>query len=545
MKGRAVVLGIYNVFRPACRMLDSLRLNLSLPYDLIVIHDGLTRDQKFILEKWYSVVRFIDYTEFKNTRLGDVSEFTHMTMARYECFGLLEEYHQVAWVDIDLLFRRNIDHLFENTEGMTAIKEASNLEMNFIDGCIPPLVQLRPQDKERFFNAGFFILNASIPEPIKIRNWCYETTHKYIDQLRFPDQGVLNLAALNFDIPVMNPGLSYNYSVNYCRESLDDPHVYHFFCYPKPWDKGNWKEACDLHGPRWVEEWNDWHIRSFEKNREDIFLVATIGGDLTLLPLFLSYYYHQFKVGKFLIVINALNEQGIDSVMESLSKYPHEKKVLIGEFSEDKKTKLEWQLIDENCCVDSWVIYADLDEFIESPVSLPVLLEYCDHKDMKLNHITIDDKDRVDRVSLDGCFPEFKGNSIQGLNEQFPVRCHITGNVGKAMNRKVIAARPNIRVWYGHHYMLEKCPQNEPPDPSCPIRKKIDPKSQSFNIRMGHFRWHKNTIESMRKRVHRKGHADVEYSENFWIDETQNILDYIDTHGGRLDLEDSLLEVEV
>lgn len=179
----------------------------NLADDIIVYEQNFSEKDKQLINK-IMPVKFINYIFPVKTDKDYIIEFSNLTFARYECFDLLDEYKNVLWLDIDILIKKDISKLvdFGSQTGIAVLPDEREIVGNNftapIDGYIMQTAGI---------NAGILALNERLPQYKTLRQWCYETTDKYKESLRFPDQGILCLMFQEFKFNVTPLPRAYNY----------------------------------------------------------------------------------------------------------------------------------------------------------------------------------------------------------------------------------------------------------------------------------------------------------------------------------------------
>ncbi len=160
-----------------------------------------------------------------------------------------------------------------------------------------------------------------------------------------------------------------------------------------------------------------------------------------------------------------------------------------------------------------WFLLADTDEFQRYPTDVAAVISECQNNEWEFVRGLM-----VDRVASDGGFPDL--DPQRTLDQQFPLGCIATPVIQQSDCRKITLVRGAIIVVYGQHHA--------PFGTGCP--------RELILSRVDHFKWNSTAIENMRRRA-------VEFREQrraHWY-VSQNLVDYVDRHGGRFDLSDPAL----
>jgi tetratricopeptide (TPR) repeat protein len=161
----------------------------------------------------------------------------------------------------------------------------------------------------------------------------------------------------------------------------------------------------------------------------------------------------------------------------------------------------------------TWILHTDLDELQQYPAALKETAAAA-----AAANINVIFGRFVDRVAADGSLPPIQPHP--SLWEQFPVECNMTGGVLKSLPQKVMAARFRVLVRTGHH---------EAP---------LEPINATPIGRVAHFKWHSGLLDRMRWGL-RQENASRE-----WKADTRRFLEWLEKHGGRINLTDPALEAK-
>jgi hypothetical protein len=180
---------------------------------------------------------------------------------------------------------------------------------------------------------------------------------------------------------------------------------------------------------------------------------------------------------------------------------------------------------------DDWLIVADLDEMMEFPrriapvTPVQAAIDACERRKLPCVYGHF-----VDMVAADGSLPPVLAD--KPLAEQFPVETRLTEMVLGGGTQKVMLMRPNVTIYEGHHYAAEKIggPRLYPDIPFGELGQ--------YKVR--HYKWKSNLREHI---LHCMSFANCAES---WRKEMQTALNYLDSHGGKIDFNDppGLLDME-
>lgn len=163
----------------------------------------------------------------------------------------------------------------------------------------------------------------------------------------------------------------------------------------------------------------------------------------------------------------------------------------------------------------TWMIYADVDEFHEYPAPLHELIEACER-----GAIDAVVGDFVDHVAAHGLLPEVA--PAPSIWEQFPIACSLSVSVLGAFGQKVMLARHRVKLrGSGLHHT----------DPSSLYRWPIGLRS---DYRVHHFKWTAGVMERLRKRL--RGACHPAYRR-----ESARFLDWYESNAQRIRVDDARL----
>jgi hypothetical protein len=125
-----------------------------------------------------------------------------------------------------------------------------------------------------------------------------------------------------------------------------------------------------------------------------------------------------------------------------------------------------------------WVVYADLDEFVVTPDGGFTELVRAARADGWLWA----PGELVDRVAADGSLAELLPDVP--LEEQYPVRAHVTRDVCRANCGKVPLAHRRLEIRSGHHGVFDDA------QPQAPV-----------TLEVAHYKWRAGVVEAIERRV--------------------------------------------
>jgi lipopolysaccharide biosynthesis glycosyltransferase len=150
-------------------------------------------------------LKFKDFKlPFSSDEIKTIKTYTELTLARYECFLLLDDFKNVLWLDTDILVQGELWGLIQGQQQAAADGAPWGIAMARDNNLFAFNFYKSPGGKYNLeapnLNAGVLLLDDSLCHYKKIGEWCYKATKKYASLLRFPDQAVLNMAIMHFEL---------------------------------------------------------------------------------------------------------------------------------------------------------------------------------------------------------------------------------------------------------------------------------------------------------------------------------------------------------
>lgn len=243
-KKSVIVIGITsNWVFAAATVLFGLRDYLNCDeYDVLIYHDNLSEGNQDRLKRILDC-RFMQYDIdlIKSNRFKRVSR---LAFSRFECFGLLDEYTNVVWLDADILIKGEINNLIKCCNTGFAMFPHENTPISVSFSSSVPGFDMNAQ----CYNDGVFVLTDCIRhDPQQLRNWCYEKTNQFSDHIN-SDQAIVNLLLQAFEIQVSPLDIKYNCHPGTQCEEVSILH---------PWGEGKfwnqyWEPAWDGYYQKWL-----------------------------------------------------------------------------------------------------------------------------------------------------------------------------------------------------------------------------------------------------------------------------------------------------
>lgn len=244
-KDLAVVLGsTANMTFALASVLLDLKKHLNCDFDLIIYHKDIEQSEQNLLNSIIPA-KFIEYNfADKNTREKSLNRYTLLMFSRYECFDLLDGYKKVLWLDIDVIIQKDLTEFIKTkTNGLALWQNFEHKNsFNFVN---PPE---KYNHDDYYFNSGVILFEDNLPNRQNLKNWCYDKTIEWGENLVCPDQAVLNMMFEEFNINVSKLDEIYNCHPE--RPVIKDAVIVHSYAEEKCWNYYNFKQ--------WQENYNNW-----------------------------------------------------------------------------------------------------------------------------------------------------------------------------------------------------------------------------------------------------------------------------------------------
>jgi glycosyltransferase involved in cell wall biosynthesis len=176
-----------------------------------------------------------------------------LVLSRFFCFDLLKKYKKVIWHDVDILIQKDFSGLLKYGEksGFALTLTDSNfyIESNFYR-TIPGYSMYT-----LLYNAGIMVLSDKLKGYEKFTDWCFNKVNELASDLRYMDQGVINLLIQEFSIDIEDIDI-----LKYCchpdRPECKDADIVHAYGTNKFWNSKKLAERF----PEWVANDEEWQL---------------------------------------------------------------------------------------------------------------------------------------------------------------------------------------------------------------------------------------------------------------------------------------------
>lgn len=137
-----------------------------------------------------------------------------------------------------------------------------------------------------------------------------------------------------------------------------------------------------------------------------------------------------------------------------------------------------------------WVVYADIDEFLDLQEGVRARVEYLESK-----RYTHENGCTVDRVASNGRLVSIRSDAP--ITEQYPLRCNLTESHGLAS--KVVFLRGDLRTVSGNHRVHSDVlyQRNAQRAPSRGVQRKASP----YSLVLDHYKWTPDVVPYLQQRV--------------------------------------------
>lgn len=138
----------------------------------------------------------------------------------------------------------------------------------------------------------------------------------------------------------------------------------------------------------------------------------------------------------------------------------------------------------------SWLVYADIDEFLELSVTVQEQAAY-----LRTNNFTHQMAYTIDRVAPGGQLVRLMPD--REIQAQFPLRCNLTGAHGAAS--KVVLLRGDLRTVSGNHIVHDDqlYVRNKQTAPSHGVERRESPQV----LQLSHYKWTHDVVAYLQNRV--------------------------------------------
>lgn len=255
-KDVAIVFGITSDYTFAlANVLIGMKKHCKLFWDdIIIYHDGVSEKEQAVINQILPC-KFIVFDEsmFNDEAIHaeGLKNYSLLTLARFECFGLLNEYRKIIWHDVDILVQKDFSSLlsYGDKSGFAATQSPTfRVEQNFF-GLMPGY------DMFSFlYNAGILVLSDLLPNPSELRIYCYNTYNKYASKMRYNDQSVLNMMIQDYKIQVETIDLD-RYCCHPSTPTYRNAEIIHAYGSDKFWNSDRLKRQF----PEWDVNDEQWH----------------------------------------------------------------------------------------------------------------------------------------------------------------------------------------------------------------------------------------------------------------------------------------------
>lgn len=197
-------------------------------FDIYVYYQNVTEKEQNLLNLILPC-KFVPYKIDTSTVRGQiVNRYSQLTFARFECFGLLEEYKKALWIDIDTLIQKDLNELTNLDVEIGAWQTDVWTGFNFTD----PIAGYDMDVK--YYNVGVLLITDKLTNGTELKEWCYKKTLEWGPYLVCSDQSILNLLFQEFKINVVNIGEKYNCHPE--KSFVDDAIIVHPYAEYKFWN---------------------------------------------------------------------------------------------------------------------------------------------------------------------------------------------------------------------------------------------------------------------------------------------------------------------
>lgn len=245
-KEKAIVLGATGniAFAVANVLLGIKKHSSRLNADIFIFYNDFAKKDMDLINS-ITTCQFVEYVfpQEDNRLENSFKNYSKLTFCRYECFKMLEKYKKVLWLDSDILIQKDISEIFDYAKtGISLYQESTPLQ-----NCFSRAIEGINMNSNHY-NAGILLIADIIPNYQNITEWLYQKTSEYALDLRYADQGIINIMIQEYDLEVDNFPEKFN-------------------CHPT---KKTSKNSCIVHSYSPQKFWSyyekQYHFREWDKN---------------------------------------------------------------------------------------------------------------------------------------------------------------------------------------------------------------------------------------------------------------------------------------
>ncbi len=249
-KNLAIVFGITSnlTFALANVIIGLKKHSPNLADEIIVYHDGIINKDQELLNSILPC-RFIEY-EFPVKDISNFDpcffdQFSHMAYSRFECFNLLNEFKKVIWLDVDILIQKDISGLLQYSETGFGILPGDRLKYNLKE-------PIKEYDMESHgYWTGTIIISDKLVNYEKMTKWCYEKLQEYSNKLYLPDQAIIIMLIISFNIEILEIEKAV-YCSHPIFRNVNEAVIVHSYRPKKFWDCWKFNE-WDANNKNWLK----------------------------------------------------------------------------------------------------------------------------------------------------------------------------------------------------------------------------------------------------------------------------------------------------
>lgn len=165
--------------------------------EVLVYHTDISAENQTALSSLLQVTFKPFKLPFDPSRLQMLQRYSVLCMAKYECFGLLEQYKNIIYLDIDMLIKKECDNILNLNKAGIAMAHDDNIVASNFCGKIKGFNFARQN-----YNTGLIALNDSLPNYKDLQSWCYLQTQSLAPKILWIDQAIINIALQNFKLKI-------------------------------------------------------------------------------------------------------------------------------------------------------------------------------------------------------------------------------------------------------------------------------------------------------------------------------------------------------
>lgn len=214
----------------------------------------------------------VDIKRFKSYKT--LAHFSHDIYIRYLLPELLDDIPKVLYLDADILVTKDIRGLYDiSTDGvyMAGVRDFG-ISKGMFTGYLRKL-KLKP---ETYLNSGVLLMNLEKMRVDDVVNKLMACTERLMDDLRHPDQDVINLVMGVKSIELESKWNYQDYDREYNTVDMNDVHIVHYTTGYKPWNTPNVSRGYNEDSHRLYEQYEYEYYQKIDGGAEKVSIIIPV-----------------------------------------------------------------------------------------------------------------------------------------------------------------------------------------------------------------------------------------------------------------------------